>query len=146
MKFIPSAALLAVVVLAGCKSGPSLDGKWNMSGGTMGQMPPGSTATMEFSGDKVTMVMIGKDEKSGELGINANGTYTLKESAMTMKIEDVKLDTSKVKPEVKPMIEQFLKPEDFKAQMNKDAEFKVTFVSDKEVTLAGKTGTITLKK
>jgi hypothetical protein len=146
MKLIASAVLIAVLFVAGCKSGPSLDGKWNMTGGSMGQMPPGSTATMEFSGGKMTMVMVGKDDQTGELGITANGTYELKETTLTMKVTDVKLDTSKVKAEVKPMIEQFLKPETFKEQLNKDTEFKVTFVSDKEVTLASKGGTTTLKK
>lgn len=146
MKRILTSILLAVVVLAGCKSGPSLDGKWNVSGGNLSQMPPGSSATMEFSGSNFTMAMRTKDAQTGELGITVNGTYELKEKALKLTATDVKVDSSKVKPEVKAMVDQFVKPEDMKKQMNDASDFTVTFVSEKEVTLAGKNGSMTLKK
>ncbi len=137
---------LALLVLGGCKSGPTLEGTWNFtSSGANAAMPPGATGTATFTGNKVAYSFSVTDAQMGTLGLKLDGTFTLEKDQFTHQIENVVVDDSKVKPEVKALVAMAVKPDDIKKQNNEAGPMKVTWVSDKEVKLAGKSE-VTLKR
>lgn len=133
--------------LVGCKSGPSLDGAWTMSGAGLQAIPGGKTdGTMTFSGNNVEIKMTMEAEQMGSMTITANGTYTLEGETYDHTITSVKMDSSKVNAAIKGLAEAQFKEDDVKKQMNENAKSTVKFVNDKQVEMSSGQGKLTLNK
>jgi hypothetical protein len=145
-KLFLGAATAALFFAIGCKSGPSLQGEWEASGMGASQLPPGMAVTMKYGGSDLTITMVMNNEQVGTIAITGTGTYKLEGEKYSHEIKDVKFDTSKVKPEIKAMVEAQMKPDDLKKQMNQNTTMTVKFNEDGTVAMTGGTSTVTLKK
>ena len=151
-KLLLGAATAALLLVVGCKSGPSLQGEWDASGAGSAQMPPGTKVTMKFGGSDVTISMVMDNAQVGTIGMSGSGTYKLEGDKYSHTITDVKFDSSKVKPEFKAIVEAQMKPDDLKKQMNENTSMTVKFNEDGTVSMTGGTSgtggtnTVTLKK
>ncbi len=120
-------AVVTLVGLVGCQSGPTIVGKWTGTGGVVGASS--GTGEFEFKGDK-TFVMTSTGEGTT---FKMSGTYTTGEKgAFTMKVVDAGIE-GELPPEakaMKPVIDQMM--EQVKGQETKGT---VEFKSNDEATL-----------
>lgn len=115
-------ALVSLALLgAGCKKGPSLEGKWN---GTVGQ----ATVDAEFNADKSFSFAM----KAGALNITQKGEYKLDADKLTLTSKDI------VMPGLSPaLLEQAKKSPEF----SKPKVVDIKFASDDEFSLSNFPGT-----
>ena len=126
---------IALVCLVGC-GGPSLVGKWTMSGAGV---PSGAKTTIEFTSDKFTQVM-DMDQMGMKIHVDSSGTYTFDGKKLKMKVTDIKLDDSKLPDAVKSMAKTQME-----AEKGKEQEADVKLEAD-TATLTAKGSTATLTK
>jgi hypothetical protein len=128
-------AMASLFILAGCNSGPSLVGKWDVSGGQM----PGKVV-QEFKGDGTTTTSIEADAMGQKITMKLTGTYKLDKDQLTMTGTDYTVEG--VPPAVMQPMRAQLDKEFKKTETN-----KITWVSPDEVTLPTAAGpTVTMKR
>jgi len=143
-------ALSAALVLAGCNTGPSLVGKWDVTG--IPNMPAGATSTMSFAApDKLTMVMhsdVPIPTVKATMTATINGTYTLKVDVLTIKASSADLKFEGLPEQLKTLAEQ--NAETGKKQMldeiNKNPDGKIKWEGADKVTVSGSGSTMTLTR
>ncbi len=136
-------SLLFALTLVGCK-GNSLDGKWNVSG--VQGMPPGSTATYEFSGGNAKMVAVMKQPQLGEMTVTVNGPYKVEGEKLTLDAQSVAIDDTKVNASMKPMLTQLGVKGQIEKGLKENNSYTFKFDSSDQVLLTGKQGTATLTR
>ncbi len=142
--FLPILALS--VVLVGCKSGHSLDGKWTMT--LQGaDISPGATATADFSGGKNVAVTMDMTQKIpvGNMKIHGDlsGTYTLKDDKLSMVFDQSKLTASGLPAQYQSKVDEGMKlmSEKLRDEMNKEAANQtIKWVDDDTITLTKENG------
>jgi hypothetical protein len=127
---------LTLLLLAGCGGGPSLVGKWNMTGAGV---PQGATVVTEFTSNTFKSVV---DMAGPGMSIHAesSGTYTFDGKKIKMTTTDIKLDDAKLPAMVKDLVKQQIDKEKGKSQ---EGELKIE--GDK-ATISTPEGVITLTK
>jgi hypothetical protein len=131
---------IALVCLAGC-GGPSLVGKWNVSGDK--KLPAGANTVIEFTSDKFTQTT---DFMQMRIRVHFDiiGTYTFDGKKLKRIVTDMKLDDSQIPSQFKEMARsQFSVQAD--AVKGKVEEIEVKLDGD-TATLTQKDGTITLTR
>lgn len=129
-----AAALLPIALLgAGCKSGPSLVGKWT---GTM----KGQTGTFDFTTDNKMSFGI----KQGPADVTITGDYKVEGDTVTITMKDI--DLKGLPPATADMVKKMAKQQ-MSGVLNKPEKNKIAFTSDDQVTLSGSKGeAITLSR
>ena len=148
MRALLAAPLLLLALpfgLAGCK-GNSLDGKWNVSGAQ--GLPPGATAVYEFNGGTATLTTSVKQPQIGELNFTVTGPYTVDGEKLKLGPQTVKLDESKVNPQMRPMLKSLNIEGQMAEALKKENVATIKFDSSDRVLLtsAGNTATLTRVK
>lgn len=87
----------ALVCLVGCSHGPSLVGKWTVSGD---KVPKSSKLGMEFTSSGFTQTT-DMEQMGVNIHIDTNGTYTFDGKKLKMTVTDMKLDDSKIPAQYK---------------------------------------------
>ncbi len=129
---------LALVCLAGC-GGPSLVGKWNMSGaGT----PPGSTATTDFTANTFKTNF---DFNQGGMSfhVDVSGDYTFDGKKLRMTGKSFNIDDSKLPAAIKSQMGAVKGM--MEKEMLKTDESEIKIEND-TFTMTGPKGTMTFTK
>lgn len=143
-------ALAAVLALAGCNSGPSLVGTWDVSG--LSDMPSGAKTTMTFAApDKMTMVVksdLPIPSAKASMTATIHGTYAQKGDALTLKAETANLKFDGLPAQMQALADQ--NAEQGKQQMldqiNKSPESKIAWEGTDKVTVSGSGQTMTMTR
>lgn len=146
---LPMRVFLAVCLglcLIGCGPKSKLDGEWIAAGGNLSPAP-GSHVAFKFAGTEVTVRITVESPEIGALEIVALGTFVLEGETFGMQITNVRSDTSKVVPGLKPLIDPRVRPELLQKQFNDLGLSTCKFNPDGTVTITGSaTPPITLTK
>ncbi|MBS1728558.1 MAG: hypothetical protein JST51_17715 [Armatimonadetes bacterium] len=125
---------LALVCLAGC-GGPSLVGKWTMSGASA---PPGAITIIEFTSDSFTQTV----DMAQPIQVHAvgKGVYKIQGDKISMTVNDVEIDDSKFPEALKAAV---------KGTIDKQKGQTITGtlkIEGDTATITADKGTITLAK
>jgi hypothetical protein len=135
---------VVIAIAVGCKPAQSLEGRWSMSSAELGTWPAGTVASAEFAGGRVTH-QITVPYGAGKGMLTATGTYTLKGSAYSQMIEDVRYDEEFKRLcslRVVPQVDEI----GIKNAMNRDKDAELAWNSDEQALLTSPTGTVTLTR
>ena len=130
----------ALVCLAGC-GGPSLVGKWSVSGDT--KMPPGTKVTLDFTSSGFTQAA-DFTQMGIAIHVDTIGTYTFDGKKAKMTVTDLKFDDSKIPAQYKELAKSQFATQTAAAK-GKTEEVDVKLDGD-TATFTQKAGTVTLTK
>lgn len=133
------------IAVVGCSSGPSVDGKWNVTG--MKGLPPGSTFSATFSKpDKVAMVMDMSQEIPGakplKIHADIDATYKITGEIMDVHVVDAKFKADGAPDVIKKQVDDQMKTmgDQVKAEVNKNGKQKMKWNGPDSFTLSGANG------